>query len=329
MLNTSGIVARLPVHPGSLVFISRPLPSIPGVPSNTTTVPPVFALSTTNSNTTSDYENREQKGFSPELPYGYTYLPSSGANRVINSADPNDAEDPPPGMTWNVPSLDLIDSKNVPVGFLVSCPYPGYDSSKPSTRSTTEVSAIYEKGSNVRKNEDRVTFSSSMDEELEIPDGYTSKRHPILWPSHAPNLSSAVPTSDFLVGAPVMIDILLPDGLTYQQILCRVVSVDRNIAEVRVKVSEKSERDESKTIFNGCTLNIFVRSRLNPTKWSSVHLEVVDDDVREDITHHTTHSRLPTSSALASDPASSVISGETPIPAGYNLNNEAYFAPPL
>ena len=44
MFNTKAILAHLPIHPGSSVTITRLQPSIPGVPSGTTTVPPTFMV---------------------------------------------------------------------------------------------------------------------------------------------------------------------------------------------------------------------------------------------------------------------------------------------
>lgn len=42
MMNTTGIIAKLPIHAMSAVTISRPVPPIPGIPNNVTTIPPVF-----------------------------------------------------------------------------------------------------------------------------------------------------------------------------------------------------------------------------------------------------------------------------------------------
>jgi hypothetical protein len=44
MINTIGIIAKLPIHAMSAVTISRPVPSIPGIPNNVTTIPPVFMV---------------------------------------------------------------------------------------------------------------------------------------------------------------------------------------------------------------------------------------------------------------------------------------------
>jgi hypothetical protein len=44
MLHTKGIVVNLPIHPKSFVTLTRVLPSIPGVPTGMTTVPPVFMV---------------------------------------------------------------------------------------------------------------------------------------------------------------------------------------------------------------------------------------------------------------------------------------------
>jgi len=34
----------LPIHPNSKVKIIRPIPKIPGVPDNATTIPPVYSV---------------------------------------------------------------------------------------------------------------------------------------------------------------------------------------------------------------------------------------------------------------------------------------------
>jgi len=44
MLRTDSIVMFLPISPDSKVTIIRPLPKIPGVPDNATTIPPVYAV---------------------------------------------------------------------------------------------------------------------------------------------------------------------------------------------------------------------------------------------------------------------------------------------
>lgn len=42
MINTTGIIAKLPIHARSAVTVSRPIPPVPGTPNNVTTIPTVF-----------------------------------------------------------------------------------------------------------------------------------------------------------------------------------------------------------------------------------------------------------------------------------------------
>lgn len=79
MMSTRGIIAKLPVDPESAVTISRPIPQIPGVPSNMTTVPPVFMPEESWNNLSqprTEYEALEMQGRVPGLPGGFTYAPS-------------------------------------------------------------------------------------------------------------------------------------------------------------------------------------------------------------------------------------------------------------
>lgn len=44
MMYTKGVAVNLPIHPKSAVMLTRPFPSIPGVPQGVTTIPPVFMV---------------------------------------------------------------------------------------------------------------------------------------------------------------------------------------------------------------------------------------------------------------------------------------------
>ncbi|KAJ3299223.1 hypothetical protein HK104_009688 [Borealophlyctis nickersoniae] len=80
MMHTKGIVVNLPVHPKSSVTLTRPLPSIPGVPQAVTTIPPVFMdplWAEKQKPPQSRYEYHERTGQVPGLPFGYTYAPSA------------------------------------------------------------------------------------------------------------------------------------------------------------------------------------------------------------------------------------------------------------
>ncbi|KAJ3262197.1 hypothetical protein HDU77_000417 [Chytriomyces hyalinus] len=79
MSGTKAIAVGLPIHPKSNVLISRPIPSIPGVPPAVTTIPPIFmepAWFEKIPPPACFYESLEKTGGVPGLPVGYTYSPN-------------------------------------------------------------------------------------------------------------------------------------------------------------------------------------------------------------------------------------------------------------
>lgn len=78
MYNTVGVLMLLPVHPKSSVKLIRPIPKIPGIPPNTTTIPPVYTESlSVDRQPKTYYDFLEKGGKLPSLPSGFTYSPSS------------------------------------------------------------------------------------------------------------------------------------------------------------------------------------------------------------------------------------------------------------
>ncbi|KAJ3137190.1 hypothetical protein HK100_000909 [Physocladia obscura] len=79
MFNTKAIAVGLPIHPKSNILISRPIPSVPGVPVSATTIPPVFMEQTWFEKLPIPqcyFEAMERAGCTPGLPMGYSYCPT-------------------------------------------------------------------------------------------------------------------------------------------------------------------------------------------------------------------------------------------------------------
>ncbi|KAJ3148956.1 hypothetical protein HDU86_007314 [Geranomyces michiganensis] len=99
MMYTKGIAVNLPIHPKSSVTLTRPLPSIPGVPQAVTTIPPVFMdplWAERQKPPVYRYEALERGGEVPGLPYGYTYTPAPLTDvtellKIEGSKDPTTA----------------------------------------------------------------------------------------------------------------------------------------------------------------------------------------------------------------------------------------------
>ncbi|KND03878.1 uncharacterized protein SPPG_08927 [Spizellomyces punctatus DAOM BR117] len=93
MMYTKGVAVNLPIHPKSSVTLTRPLPSIPGVPQGGTTIPPVFMdplWAEKQKPPQYRYEYLERTGEVPGLPYGYTCAPAPLVE-VNESATPDQA----------------------------------------------------------------------------------------------------------------------------------------------------------------------------------------------------------------------------------------------
>ncbi|TPX62603.1 hypothetical protein PhCBS80983_g00408 [Powellomyces hirtus] len=104
MMYTKGIAVNLPIHPKSSVTLTRPLPSIPGVPPAVTTIPPVFMdplWAERQKPPVHRYEYLERTGEVPGLPYGYTYTPAPLVDvaEQLKLVGPQDANAAKPGTT--------------------------------------------------------------------------------------------------------------------------------------------------------------------------------------------------------------------------------------
>ncbi|KAI8922123.1 hypothetical protein DFJ77DRAFT_425090, partial [Powellomyces hirtus] len=102
MMYTKGIAVNLPIHPKSSVTLTRPLPSIPGVPPAVTTIPPVFMdplWAERQKPPVHRYEYLERTGEVPGLPYGYTYTPAPLVDvaEQLKLVGPQDANAAKPG----------------------------------------------------------------------------------------------------------------------------------------------------------------------------------------------------------------------------------------
>jgi hypothetical protein len=78
---------------------------------------------------------------------------------------------------------------------------------------------------------------------------------------------------DFLLNAPVVLDILQPNVGRLQRVLTRIVGIDKNTSHVAVE-------NNSKSAFSpGSVFPIFIKQRnISPDDWIIVNLEVIDDD---------------------------------------------------
>ena len=132
-MNTLEIVCNLPIEPRSLIFLFRPVNSIPGVPIGATTVPPLF-YDVNYSQQTEDideYPLFERFGLIAGLPAGYSYSPNrftkigsvkfeSGrvipSNSTLSEKEQEEKKNTwiPVGTEKAPPKYDRPDTKNVP-----------------------------------------------------------------------------------------------------------------------------------------------------------------------------------------------------------------------
>ncbi|KXS21977.1 hypothetical protein M427DRAFT_40722 [Gonapodya prolifera JEL478] len=426
LVNTPRVVLRLPVQAQSKIWITRSVPGIPGVPSNATSVPPVYVdqnYVAAQRVPMSLYEYKECAGYIPTIPFGFSHSPgpfvyveepsdSSPLSRVgskpalakdatirrsrgsvaLNSrasltalskarsrsmagtigpgaeADrvliPADKRGVPPG-TSRVPPKDFAgDPKKVPVGFLSTSFFQGFDPNK-WERGAARHSAIYGVQTGRRavgrhaEVEIRERNNVVVKEETvkDVPEGFTTDKNPVLWPSRNPLLKVPLRTTDFPSNAPVVFDILQPGRTRLQRVLARVVSVDRDVAAVKVRQSRGEEDDsDSGDLDIGSVFAMYIVSR-GASDWAVVNLEVVDNDYDDDsstrssklssnsgsTTLSTSISVLPSLSVvstttpahpasgmmdLLNTPQSSLGQG-TPLPAGVTINGDPYFSPPV
>ncbi|KAL6604090.1 hypothetical protein LY90DRAFT_503606 [Neocallimastix californiae] len=108
LLRTEMIVMFLPIDPNSTVRIIRPLPKIPGVPENATSVPLVYSensISKKYLNELSLFEKKEKCGLIPELPIGFSYNPGIFDKEKQKAIDGYDYEENKlPKNTVSVPT---------------------------------------------------------------------------------------------------------------------------------------------------------------------------------------------------------------------------------
>ncbi|KAI9106297.1 hypothetical protein DFS34DRAFT_58191 [Phlyctochytrium arcticum] len=273
----------------------------------------------------------------------------------------------PPG-TARVPQktdINPFDSRKVPLGFLNACPFPGYDPDRVD-RASLPISAIYGKqmgpgrgppgvGSLAPSKQKMMTLLDSR-QGFDVPEGYTVDRHPVLWPSRIPNLRGMGAPTDFPINAPVLFDIIQPGTTNLQRVMTRVTSINKEMAAVSVQ----READEDEILSVGATFNIFIRTRVNPSEWISINLEVEDDDYQDDIAfgkpkplgtgsgasslaslinfkedpRSSLGRRVSQSSTAATAGAAAVAIPQqalvvSPLSAGFTAQGEPYFAPPV
>ncbi|RKO93893.1 hypothetical protein BDK51DRAFT_20030, partial [Blyttiomyces helicus] len=182
MMHTKGIVVNLPIHPKSSVLLTRPLPSIPGVPPAVTTIPPLFMdqhWAEKQQPPTTRYDFLERTGQIPGLPFGFTYAPGAlvdrhrrlsvaakraeklalaslgdfraklevgGATILKKEKLKKERCEIPAGTARNPPKSDISihDNRRPPLGFLSTCPFPHYDPDR-IDRAAHPLSAIYGK----------------------------------------------------------------------------------------------------------------------------------------------------------------------------------------
>ncbi|KAJ3018743.1 hypothetical protein HKX48_002657 [Thoreauomyces humboldtii] len=269
----------------------------------------------------------------------------------------------PPGtarVPQRIETSPAFDPRRMPPGFVNVCPFPGYDPDRVD-RAALPVSAIYGKlavtaravgGASTISPVMNAQARAKMEQKMaaEVPDGFTSDRHPVLWPSRLTDLRSARNPTDFPINAPVLFDIIQPGATHLQRVMTRVTSINKEMAAVSVQ----RDADEDDMLSVGATFNIFIRTRQNPAEWISVNLEVVDDDYQDDITFGRPKTLVASAaSSLASlanirekdenraaitkrqstVPASGVAAvvapSNLPVPSGFTSQGEPYFAPPI
>ncbi|KAL7748294.1 hypothetical protein RI367_006253 [Sorochytrium milnesiophthora] len=332
LLHTQQLLVSLPIHPNSAVSIVRPLVSLPGVPTNTTTVPPVFvdlAWAAQQAPPQSAYELLERVGRIVGLPVGYTYTPDAlwketkveakpagkaiGRQReqaAAKAPTPTGVQLIPKDMTLQPPKPDDKAQRGVPYGFISNNPYDAAFEVSPN-KPARPPSAIFD----------------HKDEGGDSAPGFTYQRHPLLWPSKEEELKTVDITSDFVVGAPVLFDIMEPGTRCLQRILCRVVSVGKDLSIVCVH----SDGHDNEYLAIGAQFNIYVRGRDPAAQWDIVQLEILDNDHDEEIEITTrksltaTYSPVPAGSTGAGDPYYAPPVNVLPTPAGYDQRSQPYY----
>ena len=175
MRNTESLLVELPIHGKSNVTLTRPIPPIPGVPSGTTTTPPLFVIGEnwvdSRPPPKSEYEYKERIGVIPQIPPGFTSNPFGvllgkqtpvirdenspveplGMYKVNRNAEEwSDSDEIPKGASRVPPRPESAGEKlqisNIPSGFTSLCPYSGFDPEK-IDHSIVPISAVYGRSS--------------------------------------------------------------------------------------------------------------------------------------------------------------------------------------
>jgi hypothetical protein len=254
-----------PTESDIVIYITRPLPPIPGVPSGTTTVPPVFMdpswVAKFNqvapdgpSEGKSYYEQMERSGRVPCVPPGYTYSPSP---------IPSNKDEVPPGKVSLAPRppdpRTISNRKKIPFGCL---PRPNHADTitaggqdAPGALPVARPPQLYDHGDGI--------------DEKSLARGSTYDRRPIIFQNAPKGQTTALgtnifPETEFLMNAPVVIDIVCPDSA--RRIAARVVAINKCFEPVTVS---------NQGCFSpGARFNLHVRRRLSQLQQPS---ELVKD----------------------------------------------------
>ncbi|KAJ3371494.1 hypothetical protein HDU91_005136 [Kappamyces sp. JEL0680] len=368
---TKSVLVDLPIHGKSNVTLTRPIPSIPGVPSATTTTPPLFLIGErwvdSRPNPKSQWEYEERCGLLPSIPPCYTSNPfgvpilsreasAEGKSRgfsVVRDPSSWSENDDIPNGTSPIPlraeqEMDKAAS-SFPVGFNLTCPYPGFDPEKIDV-TNAPISPIYGKSlSGNAKNVNANTAAliekgfyqdysciggSDSDKNAHMaPESATLNRHTPLYPCRLPGLKHADSDHDFPIGAPVILDIIQPHKPQLQRILCVVHGLEADACSI---VVQKSLNDVG-VLYQGAIFNIYIRPKSDAAAWIPVQLRIVDDDYDDGLDFTTPNQtqaveskrRTGRKSRHSSFIPSFVEVFPHPVPVGFTASGEPYFAPPV
>ncbi|KAJ3321339.1 hypothetical protein HDV06_004443 [Boothiomyces sp. JEL0866] len=367
MNRTKSILVELPIHAKSNVTLTRPIPSIPGVPTAVTTTPPLYMVGEKWSEQRypprSLHEYSERCGMIATIPCAYTQSPiptmpkdtsvtqkvEEGIRRFIVPKDPStwkESDEIPKGYSRIPSKTDDLDGGACPSGFTLICPYPGFDPEK-IDRNMTYISPIYGKpigkpqiGSKpvnqIEKNyyQDYISFGALDDtpKEHSYPEGTTPNRHTCLYPCKLPGLKAQEQESDFPLGAPVIFDIIEPHRPKLRRILTVVESVDEESSNI---VVQKGLNDVG-GLYDGAIFNIFIKGNEEKALWKAIQLKVMNEDYVDGLDFATPNQSQPVESfreSLSSRKQSFVgIFTECfsfPVPNNYTATGEPYFTPPV
>ncbi|KAJ3353647.1 hypothetical protein HDU83_006556 [Entophlyctis luteolus] len=366
MFNSKAIAVGLPIHPKSNVLVARPIPNIPGVPSSCTAIPPVFMARKTPglpigytyfpSRPVDVYSQRGierpkktadtlpkhpgamisaannddiEEGDSSTSGFGFVKRRGTMIRADFKAKNPAEIDYPiPSGTSKQLPrESDLVlgsalksdgrNTKFIPAGFQSICPFPGFDPD--ASLGDQEKSAIFAQD-DMRETED----------DSKYPFGCTTGKFPVLWPSKRTNLKNIVKLDDFMMFSPVLFLIVQPGSSSFQQILCQVVGVDKDVSAVSVQ-----HHLDSNLMSAGATFNLFVRNRSNKFCWKCINLQVIDEDYREGTL---LSAKRKSSNDIRSAAGVQAVSDSihqkgnasvgSPIAAGVTLTGDPYFSPP-